>query len=87
VFALDPDIPLARQSLVLEREGRAAQWWLDGKPLEHTAGSASAARTSWTLRPGAHVLRLQGEAGETLDEVRFEVRTPTLKAKKLGYSL
>jgi penicillin-binding protein 1C len=87
VFALDPDIPLARQSLVLEREGRAAQWWLDGKPLEHTAGSASAARTSWTLRPGAHVLRLQGEAGETLDEVRFEVRTPILKAKKLGYSL
>jgi penicillin-binding protein 1C len=87
VFALDPDIPLARQSLVLEREGLAAQWWLDGKPLEHTAGSALAARTSWMLRPGAHVLRLQGEAGETLDEVRFEVRTPILKAKKLSYSL
>ncbi|WP_116136192.1 penicillin-binding protein 1C [Trinickia diaoshuihuensis] len=71
VFALDPDIPAARQRIVFERVGGASTrsaWRLDGKPLGHTE------RVLWLPWPGRHLLELVDAQGASLDKVRFEVR-------------
>ncbi|MFP6560055.1 penicillin-binding protein 1C [Paraburkholderia sp. B3] len=77
IFALDPDIPAARQRVWFERAaGSTAQvtWRLDGKPL------GTAARVAWLPWPGRHVLELVDARGQTTDSVRFEVRGAMAKA-------
>jgi penicillin-binding protein 1C len=71
VFALDPDIPAARQRIVFERVGGASTrsaWRLDGKMLGH------AERLLWLPWPGRHLLELVDAQGASVDKVRFEVR-------------
>jgi penicillin-binding protein 1C len=71
LFALDPDIPAARQRIVFERasgsSGRST-WRLDGKPLGRDE------RVLWLPWPGRHVLELVNADGSSADSVRFEVR-------------
>lgn len=71
LIALDPDIPLARQHVVLSADGAAdgLQLQLDGRPQ----GSARKPRL-WTPIPGEHRLSLIGADGRQLDEVSFTVR-------------
>ena len=76
IFALDPDIPPARQRVWFERApGSSARstWRLDGRPL------GSAARVAWLPWPGAHVLELVDARGNVADTVRFEVRGASAK--------
>ena len=76
VFALDPDIPAARQRIVFERAGGASTrtvWRLDGKPLGH------AERVLWLPWPGHHVLELADAQGASVATVHFEVRGATAR--------
>ena len=78
VFALDPDIPAARQRIVFERANGASThsvWRLDGKPLGH------AERVLWLPWPGHHVLELADAQGKRVDSVRFEVRGATARTQ------
>ncbi|WP_370887113.1 penicillin-binding protein 1C [Caballeronia sp. RCC_10] len=69
IFALDPDIPPARQRVWFERTGGGRLVWrLDGKPFGHDA------RAAWLPWPGRHVLELVDARGDTVDKVGFEVR-------------
>jgi penicillin-binding protein 1C len=71
IFALDPDIPAARQRVSFERASGASTlstWRLDGKPLGH------APRVPWLPWPGRHLLELVDADGSVADAVRFEVR-------------
>ncbi len=76
VFALDPDIPAARQRIVFERANGASTrsvWRLDGKLLGH------AERVLWLPWPGQHVLELADAEGKRVDAVHFEVRGATAR--------
>lgn len=71
LFALDPDIPAARQRIVFERASGASPsstWRLDGKLLGRDD------RVLWLPWPGRHVLELVDAEGATADTVHFEVR-------------
>jgi penicillin-binding protein 1C len=70
-IALDPDIPRARERVLLEAEPRDADlhWSLDGESL----GSA-AAPLLWAPVRGRHELVLRDAGGRALDAVRFVVR-------------
>jgi len=70
IFALDPDIPPARQRVWFERvdSGARLAWRLDGKSYGHDA------RAAWLPWPGRHVLELIDPNGEVVDKVGFEVR-------------
>jgi penicillin-binding protein 1C len=77
VFALDPDIPAARQRIIFERASGASTrsvWRLDGKPLGHGE------RVLWLPWPGRHLLELVNAHGASVDAVRFEVRGATARA-------
>jgi penicillin-binding protein 1C len=76
IFALDPDIPPARQRVWFERADSGARlaWRLDGKPFGHDA------RAAWLPWPGRHVLELVDARGEVIDHVGFEVRGAFAKA-------
>jgi penicillin-binding protein 1C len=69
IVLLDPEIPMARQRLVIE--GAPGRWTLDGQPL------GQGARLQWLPRPGRHVLERRdatAAAGTPSDRVLFEVR-------------
>jgi len=66
VIALDPEIPAARQRVVLEARGAGALV-LDGLPLGGT-------RHLWSPRPGRHSLALVDHQGRALAGVAFLVR-------------
>jgi penicillin-binding protein 1C len=71
IFALDPDIPAARQRISFERTSGASTlstWRLDGKTLGH------ASSVPWLPWPGRHLLELVNADGSVADSVRFEVR-------------
>jgi penicillin-binding protein 1C len=69
IFALDPDIPPARQRVWFERAGGGrAAWRLDGKPY------GDAGRAAWLPWPGRHTLELVDKHGVVIDTVGFEVR-------------
>lgn len=71
IFALDPDIPAARQRVSFERASGASTlstWRLDGKTLGH------APRVPWLPWPGRHLLELVNADGSVADAVHFEVR-------------
>jgi penicillin-binding protein 1C len=70
-IALDPDIPRARERVLLQAEPRAAgfSWSLDGAAL----GSAEAP-ILWAPERGRHELVLHDASGRAVDAVRFLVR-------------
>ena len=77
IYALDPDIPKARQQLVFEWSTGSASWQLDGESL------GAQRQQAWTLAPGIHTLKILDSNGRDLDTVRFEVRIPArLLARK-----
>jgi penicillin-binding protein 1C len=81
IFALDPDIPAARQRVWFESGQGAPQggmWRLDGKP----AGRAQ--RMAWLPWPGHHTPELIDKNGEVVDSVKFEVRGAFAKIKTKG---
>lgn len=69
IFAMDPDLPLERQSLSLRMSGqeRGVEWEVNGKRYP------SAARLDWPLERGRHVIRLVKE-DEITEEVKILVR-------------
>lgn len=69
IYALDPDIPSARQQVRFATAGVAdnARLTLDGRPL-------AALDQLWHPVPGAHRLVLANADGKTLDSVIFHVR-------------
>ncbi|WP_233505978.1 penicillin-binding protein 1C [Rhodoferax lacus] len=68
IIALDPDIPPAHQRLSFAADGRDLRWQMDGKIF------AQGASAQWLPWPGRHVVKLVNARGETLDEIRLEVR-------------
>jgi len=68
ILALDPDIPPTRQRVHFTADAAGARWLLDGKPL------GSGASVPWLPWPGRHRVTLVTAAGQTLDEIRLEVR-------------
>jgi penicillin-binding protein 1C len=70
-FAIDPDVPPARQRIVFE--GEAGDWWLDGRRL------GRGERLAWAPWPGRHRLELRDPAGRVIDRAAFEVRGATLR--------
>jgi len=75
VFALDPDIPPAKQ--LLRFAGERGRWWLDGRPV--TLDSHGTPR-GWLPTPGRHELRLVSAEDGAVYRVRFEVRSPLRQA-------
>jgi penicillin-binding protein 1C len=75
-FALDPDVPPARQRLLLEAEHvtGSPRWRMDGVDL-----GAAGARRLWEPTPGRHLLELVDAAGNVQDQVAFEVRGRTAR--------
>ena len=71
VYAFDPDIPPARQSVGITITGEAANLTLtlDGKPFAPATGSPQ-----MPLIQGSHLLALLDASGRKLDQVRFSVR-------------
>ena len=71
VIALDPDIPVAHQRVLISVRGaaRGMQLKLNGQPL----GSPDAPQF-WTPRAGVYRLILEDAAGSTLGVVHFSVR-------------
>jgi penicillin-binding protein 1C len=81
IFALDPDIPAARQRISFQRASGASTqstWRLDGKTL----GRAS--RVPWLPWPGHHLLELVDADGSVADSVRFEVRGAAVRTSGTG---
>ncbi len=81
IFALDPDIPAARQRVWFESAQGApagSVWRLDGKP------AGTAARMAWLPWPGHHTLELVDRHGAVVDSVKFEVRGAFAKIKSTG---
>ncbi len=82
LVAIDPDIPPERQRIRFAAQGVThAVWLLDGKPLVtggqgqtvHAGGSID-----WMPWPGKHLLQLRDKQGNTLDQLKFEVRGATV---------
>jgi penicillin-binding protein 1C len=71
IIALDPDIPVANQRVVVESRGADARlaFYLNGRLL----GSSERPR-EWSPVPGIHTLELRGADGRVRDSVRFVVR-------------
>jgi penicillin-binding protein 1C len=70
IFAIDPDIPHAKQVLNFSMASSApnkAAWLLNGKSSSNR----------WRLHPGKHRLALVDEAGQMIAQVKFEVRAPS----------
>ena len=71
VYAVDPDIPPARQSIGVSIKGNPALLLLkmDGRTLPLSGETVQV-----PLIPGSHLLSLTDTAGHMLDQVRFTVR-------------
>ena len=68
IIALDPDIPPIRQKLQFTATGDNVNWLIDGK----TVGRGT--QVAWLPWPGRHVVQIQTQSGQVLDEIRMEVR-------------
>lgn len=73
LIALDPDIPLERQHVLLRAEPASAGLRL--RLNDRELGSAAEPQL-WTPLPGAHHLALLDANGRTLDQIEFTVRGP-----------
>ncbi len=71
VYAIDPDIPAARQTIGVTLAGDASllQLKLDGRPLPPVGSGPQL-----PLIPGSHLLALVDAGGRIVDQVRFSVR-------------
>ncbi|RVU05945.1 penicillin-binding protein 1C [Novosphingobium umbonatum] len=71
VYALDPDIPPARQTIGVTWRGDVGQGQLklDGRAIAVVGGQAQL-----PLVPGSHLLSLTDHGGRLLDQVRFTVK-------------
>ena len=72
MLALDPDIPDARERLLLEAAPAATR-----RSRSASTGSPSASAGEprlWQPARGRHALALVGPEGRVVDTVRFEVR-------------
>lgn len=71
VYAWDPDIPAAHQSIGVSVTGAAGdlRLALDGRDFAAATGLPQV-----PLLPGSHLLALRDASGRTLDQVRFTVR-------------
>ena len=74
ILALDPDIPPARQRVRFTADAPGARWLLDGKPL------GSGPTVQWLPWPGRHRVALIDAGGQTMDEIRLEVRGAGVKS-------
>jgi penicillin-binding protein 1C len=84
IFALDPDIPAARQRVWFESAQGApagSVWRLDGKVAGPSTGLT---RMAWLPWPGHHTLELVDAQGGVVDSVKFEVRGAFAKIKTKG---
>jgi penicillin-binding protein 1C len=68
ILALDPDIPPNRQRLTLEAQGAGLRWRMDGREI------ARGNRVLWMPWPGRHQVQIADARGNTLHEIRIEVR-------------
>ncbi|KQR74805.1 penicillin-binding protein 1C [Burkholderia sp. Leaf177] len=87
IFALDPDIPAARQRVWFESGPGApsgSTWRLDGKPAGRAGHAEHAERMAWLPWPGHHTLELIDTHGAVVDSVKFEVRGAYAKIKTKG---
>ena len=79
LIALDPDIPPARQRILLQAQigtnSKQTQWILDNR-LVGTVNHP----TTWQPWPGKHKLALRDTRGKLLDEIQFEVRGAWVKS-------
>ena len=71
VYALDPDIPIARQRMAISVSGEVIghRLLLDGRDL-----GAADARPLVLAGPGRHQLRLVAPGGRVVDQILFTVR-------------
>ncbi len=76
IIALDPDIPPKHQRLSFTAEGKDLRWQMDGKPF------AQGPSAQWLPWPGRHNVKLVNAKGETLDEIRLEVRGAGVVSKR-----
>jgi penicillin-binding protein 1C len=84
IFALDPDIPAARQRIWFESAQSApagSVWRLDGNLA---APPTQMPRMAWLPWPGHHTLELVDRHGVVVDSVKFEVRGAFAKIKTKG---
>jgi len=69
IFAIDPDIPQARQRIrFAARSSDKVAWFVDGEPAGNGMTSL------WAPAPGHHALLLTDASGDKLDSLDFEVR-------------
>ena len=73
LIALDPDIPLDRQHVLLRAEPASAELRL--RLNDRELGNAAQPQL-WTPLPGEHQLVLLDASGRALDQVNFSVRAP-----------
>jgi penicillin-binding protein 1C len=73
IYAIDPDIPASRQSLLLKRSAGLASWRLDGVAISSASQRQDLA---WRLSPGLHALELLDAHNTVLQRLSFEVRAP-----------
>jgi penicillin-binding protein 1C len=82
ILALDPDIPPARQRLILLAEtgsapAAALRWQIDAREI------GRGPQAQWLPWPGRHLVQLRDTQGRVLDERRIEVRGAAVKVKKI----
>ena len=73
ILALDPDIPLPNQRLLLQADAGSAppqglHWWIGERPI------GRGRQAQWLPWPGRHVIQLRDDRGAVQDERRIEVR-------------
>ncbi len=78
ILALDPDIPPARQRLILVADAGGAapanlRWWIDAREV------GRGTQAQWLPWPGRHLVQLRDAAGRVQDERRIEVRGAAVK--------
>ena len=80
ILALDPDIPLPNQRLLLQADAGSAppqglHWWIGERPI------GRGRQAQWLPWPGRHVIQLRDDRGAVQDERRIEVRGAQVKPR------
>ena len=80
ILALDPDIPLPNQRLLLQADAGSAppqslHWWIGERPI------GRGREAQWLPWPGRHVIQLRDDRGAVQDERRIEVRGAQVKPR------
>lgn len=72
IIALDPDIPLQNQRLLLRCNRSDAHWKIGNKLI------GQGAQVTWLPIPGRHRISIVDSQGQELDQIRIEVRGASL---------